>query len=104
MSPFRMKRWTKQKSSQQKAKKRCPVPTATGSGGTMSVMRKGFAGLVGGVMGGGKPQTGKPKGPAERVLDGAVGGGRRSGHLFLPEPLYGLAALVPSFAQSASQR
>jgi hypothetical protein len=66
-----VKRWKKQKAEQQRSKKRRPMPQPTGAasaGGTMSGMRKGLAGFFGG-----KPRDGgKPKGPAERLLDGVL--------------------------------
>jgi hypothetical protein len=65
------KRWTKQKAGQQSSKKK-KSPQGTGSGGggagggTMSGMRSGIQRFFGG---GG---SGKPKGTAEKLLDGIL--------------------------------
>ncbi len=62
------KRWTKQKAGQQQSKRRRPPPgpgPTTAARTTMGSMRSGLRRFLGGG-------SGKPKGAAEKLLDGIL--------------------------------
>ena len=70
-----MKRWRKQKAGRQESKRRKTGTGPTGpaaesggggGGGTMSGMRRGIASILGGRT------SNKPKGTAEKLLDGVM--------------------------------